>query len=52
MKGMIKLTKDEYLEQAFENFNAGRISAETYDAIVMNIDNFTEDTEEENDCDE
>lgn len=43
------MTKKEYLEQALENFTAGRISAETYDAIIMNADNFTEEEDDDND---
>ena len=36
------MTKEEYLEKAFELLNKGKISAEAYDSIISNIDIFTE----------
>jgi hypothetical protein len=43
---MKKMTRDEYLEAATEAYNAGRISAEAYDACIANADIFT-DTEDD-----
>lgn len=37
------MTKEEYLEKAFELLNEGKISAEAYDSIISNIDIFTEE---------
>lgn len=40
------MNRDEYLKSAFDNFNSGKISAEAYDAILMNADLFADDGEE------
>jgi len=42
--------RDEYLKTAFEKFNNGEISAEAYDAILMNEDLFSDDGEEWDDA--
>ena len=41
------MSRNEYLEEAFKLFNEGKISDSAYDAILMNIDEFTNDEEEE-----
>lgn len=41
------MSRNEYLEEAFNLFNEGKISDSAYDAIVMNIDVFTEDDKNE-----
>lgn len=43
------MTKGEYLRQIVEAYNAGRISADVYDAAVMNADSFCDDDEEAQD---
>ena len=40
------MSRNEYLEEAFNMFNEGKISDAAYDAILMNIDEFTNDEEE------
>lgn len=50
------MKRDEYLKSAFDKFNKGEISAEVYDAILMNMDDFVDDEiehesdEYESDC--
>lgn len=41
------MNRTDYLNEAFRLFNEGKISDAAYDAIVMNVDVFTEDDEEE-----
>ena len=41
------MSRNEYLEEAFRLYNEGKISDSAYDAILMNIDEFTNDEEEE-----
>ena len=41
------MSRNDYLNEAFELFNEGKISDSAYDAILMNIDEFTNDYEEE-----
>lgn len=41
------MSRNEYLDEAFKLFNEGKISDSAYDAIVMNIDSFTENDENE-----
>ena len=41
------MNRNDYLQEAFKLFNEGKISDSAYDAIVMNIDIFTEDEEDE-----
>ena len=41
------MSRNDYLEEAFRLFNEGKISDGAYDAILMNIDVFTEDKEDE-----
>ena len=43
------MDKNEYLKAAFKKYNEGKISAEAYDAILENIENFCENEMEEND---
>ena len=43
------MDRNEYLKDAFEKYNEGKISAEAYDAILKNIENFCENKMEEND---
>ena len=47
MKGETIMSRSEYLESAFEAYNSGRISAEVYDAMIMNAENFCEDDADE-----
>ena len=41
------MTRGEYLRQVAEAYNAGRISADAYDAAVMNADNLCEEEPDE-----
>ena len=41
------MNRNDYLNEAFKLFNEGKISDSVYDAILMNIDVFTEDEEDE-----
>ena len=41
------MSRNDYLNEAFRLYNEGKISDGAYDAIVMNVDVFTEDDEEE-----
>ena len=41
------MSRNDYLEEAFRLFNECKISDGAYDAILMNIDIFTEDEEDE-----
>jgi hypothetical protein len=41
------MTRQEYLEHAFEALNSGRVTTEVYDCMLMNIDVFCDDDEEE-----
>ena len=41
------MSRNDYLEEAFNLFNEGKISDSAYDAIMMNIDVFTEDDKNE-----
>lgn len=41
------MSRNDYLNEAFKLFNEGKISDSVYDAILMNIDEFTNDYEEE-----
>lgn len=41
------MKRDEYLKSAFDKFNKGEISAEAYDAILMNADMFVKDEDVE-----
>ena len=41
------MSRNDYLNEAFKLFNEGKISDSAYDAILMNIDEFTNDYEEE-----
>lgn len=41
------MSRNDYLQEAFNLFNEGKISDGAYDAILMNIDVFTEDEEDE-----
>ena len=34
------MSRNEYLEEAFNLFNEGKISDSVYDAIVMNVNEF------------
>lgn len=40
------MSRNEYLERAFEAYNSGRVSAEAYDAMIMNADVFCDDEED------
>ena len=40
------MKRKEYLKNAFEKYNEGKISAEVYDCILENIENFCEEDEE------
>lgn len=37
------MKREEYLERAFNLWNEGKISEETYDAMLLNIDKFCEE---------
>lgn len=37
------MKESEYLSQAFEAYNEGRIDADTYDAILMNAEEFIDE---------
>lgn len=37
------MTKLEYLKRAFELYNEGKIDADTYDAMLMNVDAFCDE---------
>lgn len=39
------MTRSEYWKQNFEAYNAGRISAEAFDAAIENAENFCDDEE-------
>lgn len=41
------MNRNDCLQEAFNLFNEGKISDGAYDAILMNIDVFTEDEEDE-----
>ena len=41
------MSRNDYLNEAFKLFNEGKISDDAYDAIVINVDVFTEDDENE-----
>lgn len=41
------MNRNDYLEEAFRLYNEGKISDGAYDAILMNIDVFTNDEEDE-----
>ena len=41
------MKKGEYLKRAFDAYNEGRIDADTYDCMVMNIGIFCCDDDEE-----
>lgn len=41
------MNRNDYLNEAFKLFNECKISDSVYDAIVMNVDEFTNDYEEE-----
>ena len=41
------MSRNEYLDEAFKLFNEGKISDSAYDTILMNVDVFTEDEEDE-----
>jgi methionine synthase II (cobalamin-independent) len=40
------MKRSEYMKKAFEAFNAGRISEEAYDQMLMNADIFCEDDDD------
>lgn len=40
------MSRNEYLDEAFKLFNEGKISDSAYDAILMNMDAFTEEDDE------
>ena len=41
------MKRSEYMKKAFEAFNEGKISEETYDAMVMNADIFCEEDDDD-----
>lgn len=41
------MKRDEYLKTAFDAYNAGKMSAEAYDAVVQNADLFVDDEEDQ-----
>ena len=40
------MKRSEYVRRAFEAYNAGKIDADTYDAMIMNADVFCDEDEE------
>ncbi len=40
------MSRNEYLEEAFRLYNEGKISDNVYDAMVMNVDEFTNEEED------
>ena len=40
------MSRNDYLQEAFRLFNEGKISDGAYDAIVMNVDEFTKEDDE------
>ena len=40
------MNRNDYLNEAFKLFNEGKISDSAYDAILMNIDEFTKEDDE------
>ena len=45
------MKRKEYLENAFKKHNEGKISAEAYDSLLENIENFCEENEEDEEND-
>ena len=43
------MSRNDYLNESFKLFNGGKISDGAYDTILMNVDVFTEDYENEED---
>lgn len=41
------MTKQEYLERALKLLNEGKINEEVYDSMIMNVDNFAFEEEDE-----
>ena len=41
------MNRNDYLEEAFRLFNEGKISDGAYDAILMNVNYFTNNEEDE-----
>lgn len=41
------MSRDKYLEEAFRLYNEGKISDSAYDAILMNMDEFTNNEEDD-----
>ena len=44
------MNRQEYMKRLEEAYSAGRISAEAYDAGIMNADVFCDDDDDEDDC--
>lgn len=40
------MKRDEYFRKAFDLYNSGKIDGAVYDAMVMNADEFCEDSDE------
>lgn len=40
------MDRNDYLQEAFRLFNEGKISDSAYDAIVMNVNEFTKEDNE------
>jgi hypothetical protein len=40
------MTRSEYVKRALDLYNSGKISEDTYDAMMLNIDYFVDDDEE------
>ena len=43
------MSRNDYLNEAFKLFNEGKISDSAYDAIVMNVNVFTKNDDDEED---
>lgn len=41
------MTKEEYLKECFDAYNSGRVSAEVYDAMILNAEEVCDEDEEE-----
>lgn len=43
------MSRNEYYKSAQEAYDSGRVSAEVYDAMIMNADAFCDDDDDEED---
>ena len=43
------MKRSDYMKQAFDAYNSGRIDADTYDCMIQNADIFCDDDEDDED---